>query len=100
MAAPIFKVSPSLPIILKIPSASAGNSNVALSDSSSHITSSILTKSPSFFTQAAIVTSVTDSPTEGTFMSIAIINSIGMLYLKFYFEYRCGSLYNQLLVKH
>ena len=70
--APISSVSPSLATILNVPEASEGNSNVALSDSSSHIISSILTVSPSFFTQVAIVTSVTDSPTDGTFISIAI----------------------------
>jgi hypothetical protein len=55
-------------IIFKTPSLCAVSSNVALSDSSSAITSSSLTVSPSFFNQLAIVTSEIDSPTEGTFI--------------------------------
>ncbi len=73
MTAPIGKTSPSFATMCKIPSASAGNSNVALSDSSSHNTSSNFTWSPSFLFQVATVTSVIDSPTAGTFISIAII---------------------------
>src|SRR5690349_4530275 len=63
--------------ILKIPLASAGNSNVALSDSTSAITSSSVTKSPSFFIQVEIVTSVIDSPTAGTFISLIAPVALG-----------------------
>src|SRR6201999_507835 len=65
-AAPIARVSPSLATVFKIPAFSAVSSKVALSDSSSAITSSICTASPSFFFQLARVTSVIDSPTGGT----------------------------------
>ena len=41
ITAPISNVSPSSALIRKVPAASAGNSKVALSDSSSHRTSSI-----------------------------------------------------------
>ena len=73
ITAPIGRTSPSLATICKIPSASAGNSKVALSDSNSHKTSSSFTWSPSFLFQVATVTSVIDSPTAGTFMSMAIV---------------------------
>src|SRR5512134_2470654 len=66
---PMGNVSFSLATICKIPVASAGSSKVALSDSTSAITSSSLTKSPSFLSQVEIVTSVIDSPTAGTFIS-------------------------------
>ena len=66
---PMGSVSFSFATILKIPLASAGNSKVALSDSTSAMTSSSLTKSPSFFIHVESVTSVMDSPTAGTFIS-------------------------------
>src|SRR5579863_4901392 len=67
--APMGNVSPSFAIVFNIPAFSAVNSNVALSDSSSAIASSIATASPSFFIQRDKVTSVIDSPTVGTFTS-------------------------------
>src|SRR5207344_3309460 len=70
----------SLATMRRIPLASAGNSNVALSDSTSAITSSSFTKSPSFFNQVEMVTSVIDSPTAGTFISlIAPVVCIGFV---------------------
>ena len=62
--------SPSLATWRRIPVASAGSSNVALSESTSAIISSNVTRSPSFFSQLARVTSVMDSPTVGTIMSL------------------------------
>jgi hypothetical protein len=56
------------------PAASAGNSKVALSDSSSHNTSSIDTVSPSFLFQDETVTSVIDSPTAGTLISTTLVS--------------------------
>ena len=73
ITAPMGNTSPSEATMCNIPSASAGNSNVALSDSSSHKTSSNFTWSPSFLFQVATVTSVIDSPTAGTFISMAMV---------------------------
>src|SRR3569833_435299 len=67
--APIGNTSPSLAMVFNVPAFSAVSSNVALSDSSSAIASSIATASPSFLIQRESVTSVIDSPTGGTFTS-------------------------------
>ena len=71
--APISKSSPSAATYINFPSASAGNSKVALSDSNSQIGSSNLTKSPSSFNQDDSVTSVIDSPITGTFNSTILM---------------------------
>jgi hypothetical protein len=67
--APMANVSPSLAKVFKVQAFSAVSSKVALSDSNSAITSSILTTSPSFFNHDDRVTSVIDSPTGGTLIS-------------------------------
>ena len=67
MIVPIETVSPWAFVIFNIPACGAVSSKVALSDSSSAMISSIFTTSPSFFNQLAMVTSVIDSPTVGTF---------------------------------
>jgi hypothetical protein len=58
-----------------VPARGAGNSTVALSLSISTIESSIATTSPSRFFQVPIMTSVIDSPTSGTFSSMAMEGS-------------------------
>ena len=69
----IAMLSPMFPISFSItPAFSAFTSNVALSLSNSANGASISTHSPSFTNQLAIVTSLTDSPGAGTFISIAI----------------------------
>src|SRR5882724_7921918 len=67
---PIFRVSPSFPTVFKTPAFSAFTSKVAFSLSSSAITSSRSTYSPSFFNHFTSVTSLMDSPTAGTLISI------------------------------
>ena len=51
---------------------------MALSDSNSHKTSSIFTESPSFLFQDETVTSVIDSPTAGTLISITCELALGV----------------------
>ena len=72
MTVPIGTTAPCGFTIFNTPACGAVSSNVALSDSSSAITSSIFTASPSFFSQLAMVTSVIDSPTVGTLTCCAI----------------------------
>ena len=58
--------------LMIVPDAGAGSSTVALSLSISTIDSSAATTSPSCFFHTPIITSVIDSPTSGTFSSIAM----------------------------
>ena len=60
-------------IFVMVPAAGAGNSMVAFSVSMLTMFSSLATESPSFFNHSPISTSVIDSPTSGTFISVAII---------------------------
>ena len=60
-------------IFVMVPAAGAGSSMVAFSDSMLTMFSSLATESPSFFNHPPISTSVIDSPTSGTFSSVAII---------------------------
>src|SRR6187401_1401313 len=78
--APIARSSPSLATCINLPSASAGNSNVALSDSNSQIGSSLFTKLPSGLSHWDKVTSLMDSPITGTFISttLMLIFSFGL----------------------
>ena len=71
--APISRSSPSLATYMSLPAASAGNSRVALSDSNSQIGSSSFTIAPSSFNQRERVTSLMDSPTDGTRISTRLI---------------------------
>src|SRR6185503_2401727 len=75
--APIGSVSPSLANVFKTPAFSAVSSNVALSDSSSAMASSIATVSPSFFIHRESVTSVMDSPTVGTLTCKEVAVAVG-----------------------
>jgi trimeric autotransporter adhesin len=71
--APTFTVSPVFTEIDdSTPDAGAGTSSVTLSVSSSTSGSSSLTASPSLLNHCAIVASVTDSPSAGTRISVAI----------------------------
>jgi hypothetical protein len=56
------------------PADGAGNSTVALAESSITTVSSAATLSPSFLSHSPISTSLMDSPTRGTFSSIAILS--------------------------
>src|SRR6202012_5783982 len=59
-------------ISVRTPVAGDGTSTVTLSVSNSISVSSILTVSPTFFSQRATVPSVTDSPRGGTLISVAM----------------------------
>src|ERR1700681_2718886 len=75
-SAPIATVSPSLALISdKTPATGAGTSTVTLSVSNSTSGSSAATASPAFLTQRPMVASVTDSPSVGTRISVAIVKS-------------------------
>ena len=70
---PIGTTEPGWAITSKTPADSAGNSKVALSDSSSQRTSSNDTTSPVFLFQTETVTSEIDSPTAGTLTSKTVV---------------------------
>ena len=74
MTAPILTVVPSGTLTESTPSTSAFNSMVILSVSISQRGSSFATLSPSFLCHLATSASITDSPTSGTFISIAFSN--------------------------
>ena len=66
-------MSPSLTLIsVSCPVAGAGTSKVTLSVSNSNNGSSTVTGSPIFLYHLAIVASVTDSPSDGTCISVAV----------------------------
>ncbi len=72
--APTPTVSPSLTAIeASVPAAGAGTSMVTLSVSSSTSGSSAATASPAFLNHCPTVASLTDSPSVGTLMSVAMI---------------------------
>src|SRR5579859_5573126 len=73
-------------ISLSTPFAGDGTSTVTLSVSNSISVSSILTLSPTFFSQRATVPSVTDSPRGGTLISVAIFGP----WFRFWVWRRCG----------
>src|SRR5690606_31070603 len=71
--APTSTVSPSCTVIsASVPDAGAGTSSVTLSVSSSSSGSSAATASPAFLNHLPTVASVTDSPSVGTLISVAI----------------------------
>ena len=72
-SAPTLTVAPSLTeISASTPEAGAGTSSVTLSVSSSTSGSSAITASPTFLNQCPTVASVTDSPSVGTRISVAM----------------------------
>jgi hypothetical protein len=73
MTSPIAADSPwCFTIFVSRPAAGAGTSTVAFSESRTATASSFATASPSAFNHLPISTDVTDSPTGGTFSSMAI----------------------------
>ena len=80
MASPTLAISPFLRrIFWSTPSAGAGSSMVAFSDSMVTRFSSLRMVLPSGFSHSPIWTSVTDSPTGGIFSSVAIVRDEGKL---------------------
>ena len=76
-SAPTSTVTPSLAMISdSVPATGEGTSKVTLSVSNSTMGSSCLTASPACFIQEAMVASLTDSPSVGTTISIAMVSTL------------------------
>ncbi len=73
---PIATVSPSGTTICNVPDASAFNSTLTLSVSSSQMTSSFATMAPSSFSQLATRASRIDSPISGIFISMCLVLAV------------------------